>query len=153
MKRTLIAILAALLLASLMGCRQRQAGLAEYHEALSLIDQRDTPAALTLLEKAGHRATTDSANASGLHFMMADLYHRSGIRDSATLYYRKVLAHGSLYARRVSMLLRLGKTPTDIAQLTAHSKQSVTNTRSRLFEKTFGRKGTPADWDRLVSSL
>ena len=51
------------------------------------------------------------------------------------------------------MLLRLGKTPTDIAQLTAHSKQSVTNTRSRLFEKTFGRKGTPADWDRLVSSL
>ena len=105
------------------------------------------------MEKAGHRATTDSANASGLHFMMADLCHRSGIRDSATLYYRKVLAHGSLYARRVSMLLRLGKTPTDIAQQTAHSKQSVTNTRSRLFEKTFGRKGTPADWDRLVSSL
>lgn len=59
----------------------------------------------------------------------------------------------SLQERRVSMLLRLGKTPTDIAQLTAHSKQSVTNTRSRLFEKTFGRKGTPADWDRLVSSL
>lgn len=100
MKRTLIAVLAVLLLASLMGCRQRQAGLTEYHEALSLIDQGDTPAALTLLEKAGHRATTDSANASGLHFMMADLYHRSGIRDSATLYYRKVLAHGSLYARR-----------------------------------------------------
>ena len=59
----------------------------------------------------------------------------------------------SLQERRVSMLLRLGKTPTDIAQLTAHSKQSVTNTRSRLFEKTFGRKGTPADWDRLVLSL
>ncbi len=445
MKRTLIAVLAALLLASLVGCRQRQAGLAEYHEALSLIDQGDAPAALTLLEKAGQRAATDSlralvesqkgtlffnqhlldrslasyrraydidsracdtlgliydlrdmgnvyraqdndsclvcfrqarelaiafghlpmqrdvesqmagyylyhdqlqearqlllpalaytdsANASGLHFMMADLYHRSGIRDSATLYYRKVLAHGSLYARRgahrqladyaldagnteaanahmhwygvlsdsilgendaealrrmtalydyslrerenvrleklvmlvsaaalvlililtffifyyrkkrevfrlrlqqmellvaehqnkperisaeerdtlsqtpimlriqgllsdihqptmtntdweqlealfsqslphflprlqefcrlslqerrVSMLLRLGKTPTDIAQLTAHSKQSVTNTRSRLFEKTFGRKGTPADWDRLIASL
>ena len=72
MKRTLIAVLAVLLLASLMGCRQRQAGLTEYHEALSLIDQGDTPAALTLLEKAGHRATTDSANASGLHFMMAD---------------------------------------------------------------------------------
>jgi hypothetical protein len=59
----------------------------------------------------------------------------------------------SLQERRVSMLLRLGLTPTDIAQLTAHSKQSVTNTRSRLFEKAFGRKGSPADWDRLVASL
>lgn len=445
MRRTLIISFAALLLASLVSCRQKQAGLAEYHEALSLIDQGDAPAALTLLEKAGQRATTDSlralvesqkgtlffnqhlldrsltsyqraytfdqrasdtlgliydlrdmgnvyrsqdndsclacfrqarelaiafghlpmqrdvesqmagyylyhdglqearalllpalaytdsANASGLHFMMADLYHRSGIRDSATLYYRKILAHGSLYARRgahrhladyaldmgnteeanahmqqfgvltdsmlgendaealrrmtalydyslrerenvrleklvmfisaaalvlilvltfiifyyrkkrevfrlrlkqmellvaehqnkperltaeersalnrtaivrhiqglladihqptmtnddwqqleelfvqslpqflprlqefcqlslqerrVSMLLRLGNTPTDIAQLTAHSKQSVANTRSRLFEKAFGRKGSPADWDQLVASL
>jgi tetratricopeptide (TPR) repeat protein len=445
MRRTLIISFAALLLASLVSCRQKQAGLAEYHEALSLIDQGDAPAALTLLEKAGQLATTDSlralvesqkgtlffnqhlldrsltsyqraytfdqrasdtlgliydlrdmgnvyrsqdndsclacfrqarelaiafghlpmqrdvesqmagyylyhdslqearalllpalaytdsANASGLHFMMADLYHRSGIRDSATLYYRKILAHGSLYARRgahrhladyaldmgnteeanahmqqfgvltdsmlgendaealrrmtalydyslrerenvrleklvmfisaaalvlilvltfiifyyrkkrevfrlrlkqmellvaehqnkperltaeersalnrtaivrhiqglladihqptmtnddwqqleelfvqslpqflprlqefcqlslqerrVSMLLRLGNTPTDIAQLTAHSKQSVANTRSRLFEKAFGRKGSPADWDQLVASL
>ena len=55
--------------------------------------------------------------------------------------------------RRVSMLLRLGITPLGISQITAHTKQSVTNTRSRLFEKAFGRKGTPADWDRLVSSL
>lgn len=445
MKRIQITILAALLLASLVGCRQRQAGLVEYHEALSLIDQGDAPAALTLLEKAGQRATTDSlralvesqkgtlffnqhlldrsltsyqraytidlragdtlgliydlrdmgnvyraqdndsclvcfrqarelaiafghlpmqrdvesqmagyylyhdrlqearelllpalaytdsANASGLHFMMADLYHRSGMMDSATIYYNKVLAHGSLYARRgahrqladyalalgnteeanahihrygllsdsilgendaealrrmtalydyslrerenirleklviaisaaalvtilvltffifyyrkkhevfrlrlqqmellvtehqnkpermaieeqnmlnktpivqhirglladinqptmtyedwqklealfaqslphflprlqefcrlgmqerrVSMLLRLDITPTDIGQLTAHTKQSVTNTRSRLFEKAFGRKGAPADWDKLVLSL
>lgn len=445
MKRTQIVVLAALMLATLVGCQQRQAGLAEYHEALSLIDHGDAPAALTLLEKAGQRATTDSlralvesqkgtlffnqhlldrslasyqraytidlragdtlgliydlrdmgnvyraqdndsclvcfcqarelaiafghipmqrdvesqmagyylyhdqlqearrlllpalaytdsANASGLHYMMADLYHRSGMKDSATLYYNKVLAHGSLYAcrgahrqlaeyalskgdyegsnahtrwygllsdsilgendaealrrmtalydyslrerenvrleklvflisatalvfililtflvfyyrkkrevfrlklqqmellvtehqnkprrlvaeerntlnhtpivqhihglladasqpimsnedwkllemlfahelphflprllefcrlsqqeRRVSMLLRLGITPMDIGQLTAHSKQSITNTRSRLFEKAFGRKGTPADWDRLVISL
>lgn len=438
-------IILVLLLAMLVGCQQRQAGLVEYHEALSLIDQGDAPAALTLLEKAGILATTDSlralvesqkgtlffnqhlldrslasyqraytidkragdtlgliydlrdmgnvyraqdkdsclvcfslarelaiasghtpmqhdvesqmagyylyhdqlqearrlllpalaytdsTNASGLHYMMADLYHRSGIRDSAILYYNKVLAHGSLYARRgahrqlaeyalskgdheeanthtrwygllsdsildendaealrrmtalydysqrerenvrlekmvflilatalvlililtffifyyrkkrevfrlrlqqmellvaehqnkperktleeqhtlnqtpivqhihkllddtnqptlinedwlqlealfahslpqflprlqefchlslqerrVSMLLRLGITPINIGQLTAHSKQSVSNTRSRLFEKAFGRKGTPADWDRLVLSL
>ena len=199
---------------TLTGCQQKQAGLTEYHEALSLIDQGDAPAALTLLEKASQRATTDSlralvesqkgtlffnqhlldrslasyqraydidsrasdtlgliydlrdignvyraqdndsclacfrqarelaiafghlpmqrdvesqmagyylyhdrlqearqlllpalaytdsSNASGLHFMMADLYHRSGMQDSATLYYRNVLAHGSLYARR-----------------------------------------------------
>ena len=445
MKRTQIVVLAALMLATLVGCQKRQAGLAEYHEALSLIDQGDAPAALTLLEKAGKLASTDSlralvesqkgtlffnqhlldrslasyqraytidkragdtlgliydlrdmgniyraqdndsclvcfrqarelaiasanipmqrdvesqmagyylyhdqlqearrlllpalaytdsANASGLHYMMADLYHRSGMQDSATIYYNEVLAHGSLYARRgahrqlaeyalskgdyeganahtrwygllsdsilgendaealrrmtalydyslrerenvrlerlvmlisatalvfililsffifyyrkkrevfrlrlqqmqllvaehqnkperktveeqntlnripivqhihkllddtsqptmknedwlqlealfahslpqfmprlqefchlslqerrVSMLLRLGITPMDIGRLTAHSKQSVTNTRSRLFEKAFGKKGTPADWDRLIASL
>ena len=445
MKRTQIVVLASLMLASLVGCQQRQSGLAEYHEALSLIDQGDAPAALTLLEKAGKLASTDSlralvesqkgtlffnqhlldrslasyqraytidkragdtlgliydlrdmgniyraqdndsclvcfrqarelaiasanipmqrdvesqmagyylyhdqlqearrlllpalaytdsASASGLHYMMADLYHRSGMQDSATIYYNEVLAHGSLYARRgahrqlaeyalnrgdyeganahtrwygllsdsilgendaealrrmtalydyslrerenvrlerlvmlisatalvfililsffifyyrkkrevfrlrlqqmqllvaehqnkperktveeqntlnripivqhihkllddtsqptmknedwlqlealfahslpqfmprlhefchlslqerrVSMLLRLGITPMDIGRLTAHSKQSVTNTRSRLFEKAFGRKGAPADWDQLIASL
>ena len=445
MRRIQTIALLPLLTLVLAGCQQRQAGLAEYHEALALIDQGDTPAALTQLEKAGTLASTDSlralvesqkgtlffnqhlldrslvcyqqayaidqragdtlgliydlrdmgnvlraqdndscldcfrqarqlaidfghvpmqrdvesqmagyylyhdrlqearelllpalaytdsTNASGLHFMMADLYRRSGMRDSAILYYNKVLAHGSLDARRgahrqladyaldegkgeeanahmhsyglltdsvlagndaealrrmtalydysqrerenarlerlvmlvsagalllifiltflifyyrkkrevfrlrikqmellmaehqskpepitaeeqknlnqtpivrhihrlltdmdqptmtnkdweqleemfmqslphflprlqefghlsqqerhVSMLLRLGITPIDIAQLTAHTKQSVSNTRSRLFEKAFGRKGAPTDWDQLVASL
>ena len=45
-------------------------------------------------------AYIDSANASGMYYMMADLYHRSGMQDSAAIYYNKVLAHGSLYARR-----------------------------------------------------
>ncbi|MBO4825974.1 MAG: hypothetical protein J5506_01890 [Prevotella sp.] len=55
--------------------------------------------------------------------------------------------------RHVTLLLKIGISPTGIAQLTAHSKQSVTNTRSRLYEKTFGRKGTPTQWDEFVQSL
>lgn len=55
--------------------------------------------------------------------------------------------------RRVCLLLKIGLTPAAIAQLTAHTKQSVTNTRSRLFKKAFGRKGTPAEWDEFVRSL
>lgn len=38
MKRTLIISFAVLLMTTLTGCQQKQAGLTEYHEALSLID-------------------------------------------------------------------------------------------------------------------
>jgi hypothetical protein len=55
--------------------------------------------------------------------------------------------------RRVCLLLKIGLPPAAIAQLTAHTKQSVTNTRARLFKKAFDRKGTPAEWDEFVQSL
>lgn len=55
--------------------------------------------------------------------------------------------------RHVTLLLKVGIPPMGIALLTAHSKQSVTNTRSRLYQKAFGRKGTPAQWDEFVQSL
>lgn len=55
--------------------------------------------------------------------------------------------------RRVCLLLKAEVPPVGIAQLTAHSKQSVTNTRSRLYKKAFGRAGTPAEWDEFVHSL
>lgn len=55
--------------------------------------------------------------------------------------------------RRVCLLLKLGISPVGIAQLTARTKQSITNTRSRLYEKAFGRKGKPAQWDEFILSL
>ena len=55
--------------------------------------------------------------------------------------------------RRVCLLLKAGVAPAGIAQLTAHTKQSVTNTRSRLYIKTFGRSGAPAEWDEFIQSL
>ncbi len=55
--------------------------------------------------------------------------------------------------RRVCLLIRLGIAPAAIAQLTAHTKQAVTNTRSRLYLKAFGQKGTPAQWDTFILSL
>ena len=55
--------------------------------------------------------------------------------------------------RKVCLLLKLDISPAGIAQLTAHTKQSVTNTRSRLYEKAFGRKGKPAQWDEFILSL
>ena len=59
----------------------------------------------------------------------------------------------SSHEMHICLLLRLGLQPAALAQLSAHSKQSVSSTRSRLFEKVFGQKGTPAQWDEFIQSL
>lgn len=53
----------------------------------------------------------------------------------------------------VSLLTKVRMQPRDIAVLTAHSKESVASTRSRLYAKVFGEKGSSKDWDDFVLSL
>ena len=53
----------------------------------------------------------------------------------------------------VSLLIKVRIQPKDIALLTAHSKESVASTRSRLYAKVFGQKGSSKDWDDFVLSL
>ena len=53
----------------------------------------------------------------------------------------------------VSLLIKMHLQPKDIAMLTAHSKESIATTRSRLYSKVFGRKGSSKDWDDFILSL
>ena len=53
----------------------------------------------------------------------------------------------------VSLLIKMRQQPKDIAMLTAHSKESIATTRSRLYSKVFGRKGSSKDWDDFILSL
>ena len=53
----------------------------------------------------------------------------------------------------VSLLIKVRVQPKDIALLTAHSKESVASTRSRLYSKVFGMKGSSKDWDDFILSL
>ena len=53
----------------------------------------------------------------------------------------------------VSLLIKVRIQPKDITLLTAHSKESVASTRSRLYTKVFGQKGSSKDWDDFVLSL
>ena len=53
----------------------------------------------------------------------------------------------------VSLLIKVRIQPKDIALLTAHSKESVATTRSRLYSKVFGIKGSSKDWDEFILSL
>ena len=53
----------------------------------------------------------------------------------------------------VSLLIKVRIQPKDIALLTAHSKESVASTRSRLYSKVFGKKGSSKDWDDFVLTI
>lgn len=53
----------------------------------------------------------------------------------------------------VSLLTKMRIQPKDVAILTAHSKESVASTRSRLYRKVFGQKGSSKDWDDFILSL
>ncbi len=53
----------------------------------------------------------------------------------------------------VSLLIKMRLQPKDIAVLTAHSKESVATTRSRLYQKVFGKKGSTRDWDDFILSI
>ncbi len=53
----------------------------------------------------------------------------------------------------VSLLIKMRIQPKDIATLTAHSKESIATTRSRLYQKVFGKKGSTRDWDDFILSI
>ena len=53
----------------------------------------------------------------------------------------------------VSLLIKIRLQPKDIATLTAHSKESIASTRSRLYQKVFGKKGSTKDWDDFILSI
>ena len=53
----------------------------------------------------------------------------------------------------VCLLLKIGIKPSDMAMLTAHSRESVTASRRRLYEKAMKKTGKPSDWDVLVTLL
>lgn len=54
---------------------------------------------------------------------------------------------------RVCLLIKVRVQPKDIATLTAHSKESVASTRSRLYHKVFGRKGSTREWDEFIIQM
>ena len=63
------------------------------------------------------------------------------------------LYHMSEQDYHVTLLIKVRFQPKDIATLTAHSKESVASTRSRLYYKVFGKKGSTKDWDDFVLSI
>ena len=54
---------------------------------------------------------------------------------------------------RVCQLLKLGFSPSQIAQLASRSPEAISSIRRRLYVKVFQKKGSPADWDAFIESL
>ena len=59
----------------------------------------------------------------------------------------------STHDYHVCLLIRLGMKPCDIARLTARSDEAISSTRRRLYARSFGKKGTPAEWDEIIGML
>lgn len=53
----------------------------------------------------------------------------------------------------ICLLLKLNFSIKRISELTFHSHESISSSRRRLYMYAFGKKGTPADWDAVISSL
>ena len=59
----------------------------------------------------------------------------------------------SVHDYHVCLLIKIGMKPSDIARITIRSDEAITSTRRRLYERAFGRKGTPSDWDEVIKML
>ena len=53
----------------------------------------------------------------------------------------------------VTLLRRMGISPTDIAFLTSYVKSKISNVRSALYNRVTGKKGEAAKWDELIRNL
>ena len=63
------------------------------------------------------------------------------------------LSHPTSHEYHVCLLLKAGFEPVRIAALTLRSKAAISTVRSRLYEKTFGKKGSAKDWDEVIRTL
>lgn len=59
----------------------------------------------------------------------------------------------SEYELHICLLIKINIQPTEMAKLTNHTKESITATRRRLYEKIFHQKGTPKLWDEFIHTL
>jgi len=55
--------------------------------------------------------------------------------------------------KEVTLLIRMGISPNDIASLTSYSKQHISGIRKGLYMKVKGVDAKPAKWDELISLL
>lgn len=54
---------------------------------------------------------------------------------------------------RICLLLKISISATGIANLTLRSKQAVTSSRKKLYEKTHGQQGGPEKWDQFIQAF
>lgn len=63
------------------------------------------------------------------------------------------LCNISTTERRICMLRKINIPPTQIAILLNKSKQAIGSARVRLYEKSFGEKGSSSQWDEFLQSI
>ncbi len=59
----------------------------------------------------------------------------------------------SKHELHICVLIKIAIPPMGIAKLTAHSKQAITSSRKKLYEKTHNQPGTPDLWDHFIQNF
>ena len=86
----------------------------------------------------------------------AEWYELENVIESAYKDFKKSIGNVCQLKKqelRVCLLLKAGFSPINIALLTTHSRQSISSTRRRLYERTFMEKGTPSQWDDFIKTI
>ena len=128
----------------------------DYNNKVAIIENEKRQQAETVIFTSGiYRRIQDCLN-NGRSLGHQDWSELAELVDSVYTGFTEKLY--SLYRMteqdyHVSLLIKVRVQPKDIALLTAHSKESVASTRSRLYQKVFGQKGSSKDWDDFVLSL
>ena len=128
----------------------------DYNNKVAIIEKEKREQAETIIfSSTVYRKIQDSLN-GGRSLAHQDWTELSELVNSVYTGFAEKLY--SLYRMseqdyHVSLLIKVRIQPKDIALLTAHSKESVASTRSRLYQKVFGEKGSSKDWDDFVLTL
>ena len=128
----------------------------DYNNKVAIIENEKRQQAETVIFTSGiYRRIQDGLN-NGRSLGHQDWSELAELVDSVYTGFTEKLY--SLYRMteqdyHVSLLIKVRIQPKDIALLTAHSKESVASTRSRLYQKVFGQKGSSKDWDDFVLTL
>lgn len=54
---------------------------------------------------------------------------------------------------KICLLVKLGISPTNMAKILNVSREAISASRRRMYIKAFQKKGTPADWDKVILTL
>lgn len=65
----------------------------------------------------------------------------------------KSMCRLSSHEHHICLLLKMRLTPSHIGIVTYRSRESLSSSRRRLYEKVTGKKGSPKDWDEIVMGL
>ena len=128
----------------------------DYNNKVAIIENEKRQQAETVIFTSGIYHRIQNSLNSGRSLGHEDWSELSEIVNSVYTGFTEKLY--SLYRMteqdyHVSLLIKVRVQPKDIALLTSHSKESVASTRSRLYQKVFGQKGSSKDWDDFVLSL
>lgn len=117
-------------------------------EAMSTVEEdfHNSEFYLSLRKKIANGSRLTQAEWDGIEEKFKSVYPRF----TSTLL---TLYNMSRTELQVCQLLKLNSSPSEIANVLSKDASTISSTRSRLYMKVFGKKGSSKEWDEFIHSL